>query len=216
VLPWIPAVTFFLIFVLTFFNWVGKYPDGIGVVTQNAWQAAFGYYSLDAAFDQMDQFEVAKDAPGFSVNSFFYLLAFVPIMVVTIAVVVVSILAVKMPPAIQNVWSWRFLAVGVLTLIPLFFLALQNLAGFPLEDKARTKIEEKNKGDKKAAGNNEINIKKVDIKEGQEIGAESLARTRIRSLVILLHFIATAGAFLAFWVERRGPSRPLPRFEMLW
>jgi hypothetical protein len=221
VLPWIPAACFFLIFVLTFFSWVGMYPGGIGVVTQNAWQAAFGYYSIDGAYEEMSvedgkKFNADKDAPGFSIIAFFYILAFLPIMVVTIAVAVVSVLKINLPPQVQNFWAWRYLAVGALTLIPLFFLFLQSMFGFPLENKAQANIDQQFKDDRTAAGSNPIKISKVDITEGVALATRALSRTRARSFVILFHLIATIGALLAFWLERRGPNRPLPRFEMLW
>jgi hypothetical protein len=197
------------------------YPGGIGVVTQNAWQATFGYYSIDAAFEEMKEedgkrFDAAKDAPGFSVIALFYVLSFMPIMLVTIAVAVVSVLKIKLPPAVQSLWAWRFLAVGALTLIPLFFLFLQSMAGFPLEDKAHANIDQQFKDDRKAAGTNEIKIRKVEIAEGVTLASRGLIRTKARAIVILLHLIATVGSLLAFWLERRGPNRPLPRFEMLW
>jgi len=197
------------------------YPGGIGVVTQSAWQATFGYYSIDPAFDEMKEdegkkFDPAKDAPGFSVNAFFYLLSFMPIMLVAIAVAAVSVLKINLPPPVQSLWGWRFLAVGVLTFIPLFFLFLQSMAGFPLEDKVQANLDQQFKEKLRDAKSNEIKIKKVEIEEAVELASRGLARTRARSFVILLHLVATVGALMAFWLERRGPNRPLPRFEMLW
>jgi hypothetical protein len=220
VLPWIPAVAFFLIFVLTFFTWVGWYPGGIGVVTQNAWQATFGYRTLDAAFDEMKTddaklFDATNDEPGFSVISFFYLLTFIPIMLATFAVVAASAIPIKLPPALQPFWSWRFLAIGALTLIPLLFLLFQCLAGFPVEDKARAKVEKEFKERHKDA-TTDIRIKQVEIREGMMYGSYGVGRMRAHSLVILLHVLATVCALFAFWIERRGANRPLPRFEFLW
>src|SRR5262249_54221653 len=50
-----PALLF-LVFILTFFSWVGFYPGGFPVDTQNAWQATFGSASTDTDLAQ------AKDA----------------------------------------------------------------------------------------------------------------------------------------------------------
>jgi hypothetical protein len=197
------------------------YPGGIGVVTQNAWQVAFGSYSIDAAYDEMKEdegklFEREKHEPSFSFNGFFYLLVFIPVMLLTIAAAVVSVLKINLPPVVQNFWAWRFLAVGALTLIPLFFLFLQSMAGFPLEDKAQTNIDQQFKDKKTGAKTNEIKIKQVEIEKGVALASRGLIRTKARSLVILLHVFATAGALLAFWLESRGPNRPSPRFEVLW
>jgi hypothetical protein len=35
-------------------------------------------------------------------------------------------------------------------------------------------------------------------------------------LVVILHFTALAGALLDFWLEIRGPSRPVPRIDISW
>src|SRR2546421_3764875 len=50
VLPWIPAGALFLVVGLTFFNWAGMYPDGIGVYRQNAGQAGAGGFCLAPRF----------------------------------------------------------------------------------------------------------------------------------------------------------------------
>ena len=40
-------VALFLVFILTFFPWVGVYPGGVADAWQNAWQATVGGYSID-------------------------------------------------------------------------------------------------------------------------------------------------------------------------
>ena len=60
VLPWLAVGALVLVFVLTFFPWVGFYPGGITVTYQNAWQAAFGSYSVVPEWE--GQSPAAKDA----------------------------------------------------------------------------------------------------------------------------------------------------------
>jgi hypothetical protein len=216
VLMWVPAVALFLIFMLTFFNWVGMYPGGVSAVTQSAWQAAFGSYTLDPVYaGDLDKFDKAKDEPGWSVLTLFYLLSFLPVFLVTVAVLAATQLKIQLPPQIQQIWQWRYLIVAALTLIPLFFLLLQGLAGFPLESKQRDNAASKFAEQRKAA-NTEDKTKKVNILEGEELAKASLRRTSTRTLVVVLQLLASIGALLAFWVERRGPGRPLPRVEALW
>jgi hypothetical protein len=145
----------------------------------------------------------------------FYLLTFLPVLALVIAVILASQLQVKLPPAVLPYWSWRYLVVAGATLIPLFFLLLQSLAGFPLEDKLKGLAVNKYESERKTAKTDD-DIKRLDIEEGMELGKVCLHRTLARSLVVLLQLVAPIGALLAFWVERRGTGRPLPRFEALW
>jgi hypothetical protein len=216
VLTWIPAVSLFLVFILTFFNWVGMYPGGVSAVTQSAWQAAFGSYSLDPVYaGDLDRFDKTKDDPGWSIPTLFYLLSFLPVFLITVAVLAATQLKVQLPPQIQQFWQWRYLVVAALTLVPLFFLLLQGLAGFSLEKQQKAKAAS-NHAEQRKAANTDDKTKKVDILEGEEFAKAALRRTSTRTLVVLLQLLATIGALLAYWVERRGPSRPLPRIEALW
>jgi hypothetical protein len=222
VLAWIPAASLFLIFILTFFTWVGSFPGGVGVYTQSAWQVFWGGSSIDPVYkkdvfeDQFrNPFDEKQDMPSFSFLTFCYLFTLVPVMVAVIAITVASQLKLKLPPVVEKVWEWRYLAVGVLTAVPLFFLLLQSLAGFPLEDKLKS-LAIKPHASARSNAKTDDEIKKVDILEGKEIGALCLHRTWARSFAVLLQLLATACAFLAYWMDRRGPSRPAPRLEFLW
>jgi hypothetical protein len=223
VLAWIPAVSFFLIFVLSFFAWVGLYPGGVDVYSQNAWQAAFGSPSNpDPVFETQifedlvnRKFDSKKDTPSMAVLTLFYLLAFLPIFVMVIAVTAATQLKVKLPPVVEPIWAWRYLAIAGLTLIPVFFLMLQSLVGYPLEDKAKSFVNDRYKADRDSAKTEDAK-KKVDILEGMGDGSLCPRRTLARSLVVLFHLLAPICAALAYWVERRGTSRPLPRMELLW
>jgi hypothetical protein len=220
----VPAGALFLIFILTFFTWVGSFPGGVGVYTQNAWQVFYGGSSVDPVYkekifsDQFgDPFDEKHDTPSFSYLAFFYLFTLVPVMVAVIAITVANQLQLKLPPAIEKVWEWRYLAVGVLTAVPLFFLLLQSLASFPLEDKLNElAVKKASSGRSSTKPTTDDEIKKVEILDGKEIGALCLHRTWARSLVVFLQLLTTACAFLAYWMDRRGPSRPAPRLEFLW
>jgi hypothetical protein len=45
--------------------------------------------------------------------------------------------------------------------------------------------------------------------------AEDFATVWLRNAVCL-HFIALIGLALEFWLQRRGPSRPMPRIDIEW
>jgi hypothetical protein len=35
-------------------------------------------------------------------------------------------------------------------------------------------------------------------------------------LSVLLHLFASLSAALVFWMDKRGPSHPVPRLELMW
>src|SRR5205823_5545966 len=67
VLQYVAPVSVVLIFILQLFPWVGIYPGGVPVVTQGAWGAAFGSYSVDHDLISYNPFQETKDKPGVSV-----------------------------------------------------------------------------------------------------------------------------------------------------
>src|SRR5262249_26778383 len=56
VVRWIGPIALIVLFVLTFFPWVGSYPGGIGAYTQNGWQTMAHGLTTDP---------VAEEALGF-------------------------------------------------------------------------------------------------------------------------------------------------------
>ena len=217
-----------LIFVLQFFPWVGVYPGGVEAVTQNAWQAAFGLYSADldltsvtgktSIYPLMSEEEAKKkddvpNKPGLSVLVLFYLFPFFLVtFVATLAVAALPFVKVPLPPQVQQLLPWRWAIVAGLNALLLLFLLMQLLLGFSLETNARTWID--NRPEVKAEPSNNADKKKAEAKRGEML--EWLQRTLWLKLVVLLHIVATASAALVYWIEKRGPSRPLPRIELMW
>ena len=141
-------VALLIVLVLSFFAWTGLYPGGVADVTQNMWQAAFGGYSVDT--DIGDPFSTKKDetatpmpfgggdlkpnAPGLNILLLFYLLLFIPTLVVTAACVALAFVPPSATAALHAVLPWRWGIVAVLNLILLLFLVLQMVFGFSLEN----------------------------------------------------------------------------------
>jgi hypothetical protein len=214
VLAWIPPVCLLLVFVLLFFNWVGLYPGGVPADTQNAWQAAFGLWTADPDVEPLLPALKDKDnQPGVSVLTIFYLLLFFPGLAVTVASVVITMINVKLPPAVQNLLPWRWGIVAAANLILLLFLGLQVVLGFSLDSRYGDWVERKVKGDSTEAKNTPQK-KKEEVDRGHYY--EALVHTVWLRLVILLHLVAIAAAALMFWISQRGTHRPMPKLELLW
>jgi hypothetical protein len=220
VLPWIAPVCLFLVFFLSFFPWVGHFYGGYPVLTQSAWQAAFGGYTLDDVVDNKthwDKDTKPEDKPGAGVVMIFFLfLGLLPAVLVGIAVALLPRLQTqfRMPPGVAIMLPWRWLIVAGVTAVPLLFLSLQVVTPFSIESKTRASVERENAGERKGA--NAIDAKWIDIKEQHAIAEAGLRRTWYLRLSFLLLVISAAAAALAHWIEHRGPSRPLPRIEILW
>lgn len=213
VLPWIAPACLLLVFFLQFFNWVGLYPGGIPADTQNAWQAAFGLWTPDADVEPLlPALKDKETQPGASVLTIFYLLLFFPVLAVTVASVVITMIHVKLPPGVEKILPWRWGIVAAANLVLLLFLGLQVLLGFSLDSRYGEWVDKKVKGDSTEAKNT-VQKKKEEVDRGHYL--EALCHTIWLRLVIVLHLVAIISAALMFWIAQRGTHRPMPKLELL-
>jgi hypothetical protein len=217
VLQYVAPVAVFLIFVLTFFAWVGIYPGGVAQDTQNAYQAAFGGYTPDPDIPAANLEKELQ--PGWNFLLIFYLLLFFPTFLATIACLALSFVPpATLPSAVHQVLPWRWGIVSALNLVLFLFLALQLVPflGFSIENKvigafeaSMAKAAKEREG--KAPTTQEVREEAI----GRGMIHQQLCRTYALNLVVLCHILAIAGAGLTFWVQRRG-ARPAPRIDSLW
>lgn len=232
ILQWVPVVAVVLIFFLQFFPWVGVYPGGVPAVTQTAWDAAFGLYTADPDMKKLfrivtpaeaadnnekkskDETKEVSNAPGFGPLTFFYLIPFFLLtLVFTIFVAAQPYLTMKLPPQVEQVLPYKWSILAGLNVILLLFLTLQLLLNFSLESSVANWIETKPEF-KKDKDPSTPEVKERDAKIGKELA--SIRRTNYLRLAFFLHIVATAAAGLVYWVERRGPGKPLPALELKW
>jgi hypothetical protein len=128
----------------------------------------------------------------------------------TIAAIVIDRVPVKLPPAVQKFMPWRWGIVAAVNLIVFLFLGLQLLVGFQMESNYRDWVD-KNVGKHPAAST----PPQVNAAE-RGMAFDCMRYTSALRLAVLLHLVAIVCAALAFWVERRGKDRPLPRLELMW
>ncbi len=229
---WVAVAAALLVVVLSFFPWVGYFPGGMGTHTQSAWQAAFGGESVDKDLAEFIEkknplFERPADdkkSPGPGANGLLivYVLLLIPVLLVTGAVAVWSVLPRELPPAVQQLKPWRWGIVAALALVALLFLVLQMVTGFTLERSLQDR-----------ADRAESEMKK-DFQEGKE-GKQPLApgskegralrmlrglllsplqRTGALRAASSLHLLLVLSAVIMFWLERRG-NKPRPRIDVL-
>jgi hypothetical protein len=214
ILPYIPVGALVLVFFLTFFPWVGSYPGGIGVLTQNAWQAAFGSVTADTG---ITTFPVSPEDfhPGVSAWTLLALLTVLVALAIAVALVVMPRTQVKLPPQVQHYWPWRMLILAGVAALPLILLTLQMLVGFALETKASDEAGAAAR-ERRAASKGEPAVRNAEVEEGMAVGRLGLHRTLALRLAYLCLLVAVLTALLEYWLDRRGANRPLPRVELLW
>lgn len=214
VLPWLAPVCLLLVFFLQFFTWLGLYPGGVASVTQNAWQAAFGSYSMDPNLPHPAISKENKETePHVSVLTLFYLILFIPILLITIAGIVLPLLPVKLPPGVERFWPWRWGIIAAANLILFLFLFLQLLLGFSLESRYADWVDKQVKTDSKESKDLPHQMRE-DSERGKYL--QDLYRTIWLKLAVFLHLLAILGAAMMYWIDRRGAARPLPQLELRW
>lgn len=231
VLQWVPAACMLLVFVFLFFPWLGIYPGGVTYINQSAWGAAFGATPEDdrdlrkkREFKMINEEEIKanKDRdeksrmkdyrPSISVLALFYVLLFVPFMLITIALAVLPLLKINLPPAVAQFLPWRFGIVAAFNALLLLFLGLQLVLNFSLENNFKDYVN--NVPELKTEGKDTAETKEIEVRRGTALDA--LERTIWLRLTVFLHVVAIVAAALVFWINKRGDHKPVPKLELMW
>jgi hypothetical protein len=217
IVPWIAPVCLLFVLIFSFFPWVGYYFGNYGVVTQSAWGAAFGGYSVDELYDSKANWE--KDTPADSkpgagaLMLLFLIFGLIPAVLTAAVVAALPELKkhVHLPPGLVMAEPWRWLILTGVTLVALLFLFLQIVTSFSIESRTRDQVAKAREKDR-ISGTKSL----ADIEEARALASTGLRRTIYLRFTFILLILAAAGAATAHWLEHRGPGRPLPRFEILW
>lgn len=215
VLGWIPVACFTLVFLLTFFNWVGMYPGGYRAYTQNGWEAAFGSLDSNNFAEEVLKLEaeLAKRTP--------WNLLLVPFLLGLLLLLAVAWAerALRDPgrvpaPAVAQFWRYRFAAIAGLGALLFGLLAFQTRIGFGLETAVRKLAAEKYDAELQSADNSAAK-QKVAVKEGREVASYQLHTTSWLALAVAALLVGVATAALKFWLDTRG-TKPPPRVSLTW
>lgn len=224
VLQWIVPAGLLLILVLHFFPWVRVAAGSVTLASQGAYGTAFGSYSLDEELEKIDKDskgEMTKridEKLGTSVLMILYILLFWPTFLITVAFLILTLLRIQLPAALQGVMRWRWGIVAALNMLLFLFLVLQLLIGFSAEAAIREDVEKGDIADmKKLASSGAPSSAKTKVEDAIEGVVLSLVKRSFwLQLAFWLHILVTVSAALLFWIEQRGSMRPFPRLEMQW
>ena len=145
---------------------------------------------------------------------FFYFLLLLIALLLVLAPLVVTHGTLKLPPIVQQYWSWRLAALGTSLAIAFVIVLAQNWIGFGVEKAVAGHVDTALESEHNAATTPEKQ-EVYNIHRGMEIGRYGLQRTAWHRLAMLLQILALVGVCLEIWLERRGP-RPLPRADFHW
>jgi hypothetical protein len=238
ILQWVPPAALFLTFILLWFPWVGVYPGGVPMVTQTAFGVAGGRYTENPGMgaywfpDNVTEKEthavkftmttdkdldvdkkIPDNRPGVSLLTLFYLLLFIPTLLITIAAVVLPYTQVRLPPQVEQLMPWRWAIITGLAAVVLLFLVLQLLLNFSLESRMKAWF------DAQPGQQNKENMPvqarlRAEADRGVFVG--SLERTWPLRLSVTLHVLAVLAAAVVFWHRQRGEAAPVPKAELRW
>jgi len=221
IVPWLAPAALALVFVLTFFPWVGSYPNGTPVYTQSAWNAATGNFWVNPLGDSIDTIRHREDAllkqKSGSVLMMLYLLLLIIAVLLAIAERLVPWLGGTIPDVFRPAWPHRQVILAGLCAALFVLLAGVMTFGFGLEREASAAAEEANPpvqtvdSVKGPARQSEERIRL--LRRDLELGSYALDRTFWLHLVVAAHVIALLGAAAALWIDR-NPGRPDPRLEL--
>jgi hypothetical protein len=157
--------------------------------------------------------DTPDNRPGVSLLTLFYLLLFIPTLIITVAAVVLPYTQVKVPPQVEQLMPWRWAIITGLTAVLLLFLVLQLFVNFSLESKMKAWYDAQAGQQKKEDMATQARLRS---EADRGIFLESLERTTLLKLSVTLHVLAVLAAALVFWSGQRGEAAPIPKAELRW
>jgi hypothetical protein len=215
VIRWIPAGALFLAFLLTFFSWNGLYPAGYPAYTQNAWQGVLASISRDAVAD--DELKLGAELDDRVRTSWWllpYLLFLLPTLALALAGPIIDVTKLKIPPAVEHLWRFLPVVLGVLTIGVLIFLLAQWATSLGLQRAINDKIEA-DWADRKAQANTPDKMQRWEMNVAAQKGAFHVRTTPWLRLAVLAHLLAAIAIAAEAGLMLRG-NKPAPRVGAMW
>jgi predicted Zn finger-like uncharacterized protein len=221
---WVPAVCLSLAFLLTLFKWVGAFPAGYTIYSQNAWQALFANFSTDRVGEEKVFHKAAAINERIRPNMWLLPYFLVVIAAIPLAWAIHFAAPERLPSAVRRVWHHRARILTGLAVAALVLLLLQMAVGFGLkeairrlaaDDFAAQPADVAHPGRTPDEAKTPEEEKIIEIGIARELGQYHLGGTWWLDLVLLAHVLAVAAIAIEHWLIRRG-NRPVPRIGMAW
>lgn len=217
-LDWVPAACFTLILLTTFFSWVGTYPGGVRVYSQNPWSALTGGVTTSNLPEDLIQDEKYLET---AISGNRWLIIYFPML---LAALLLSWLAclirnpnintIPGPLAwLPKIWDQRFLIISAISASLLFLILIQTWSGYGLETAIKQKVNEQYAKQLEAAASSTPKRQAVEVQMGAELGRYQLQGTTPLNTAIVLHAVALLAILGSSWMHKRG-NKPHPRISV--
>jgi hypothetical protein len=211
VVPWIAPACLLLVFVLLWFPWVGQYQASIPVNIQTGWGTMLGSSTVHELWAHSNEYTAPTDFSLMNGLMLLFFLALLLALPLSIAAAVLPMVQVSLPPQVEQFKHFRWALVAIVILGAFLLLTLQLVMHFSIETQVRDRIAKDFQG--KLEGDQMTADK---LKYAADITKAGLQRTSYLRLAWYLCVLAVLAALLQFWLDRRGPAAPPPRFDLRW
>jgi len=221
---WVPAVCLSLALLLTLFKWVGAFPAGYTVYSQNAWQALFATFSSDRVGEEKVFHKASAISDRTRPNMLLLLYLLILIAAILLALAIHFAAPERLPSTVRRVWHHRAQILTGLAVAALVVLLLQMAIGFGLsnaihrlaaDDFAAQAADATHPARTAAEAKTPEEEKIVEIGIARELGQYHLGSTSWLDLALLAQVLAVAAIAIEHWLIRRG-NRPVPRIGVAW
>jgi hypothetical protein len=211
VVAWIPAVCLTVVFVMTFFPWVGCYTGGSAVYSQRPWGAMFGSSPY-----RNFRLEAAGTIPGGWLDNmpsdWKVLLPCFLVLLVALSFAwsercFRSFEPRSVPPLVK-LWPWRNAIVGGGSAIVLMLLLVQWGNGFGMERAIRQHISERFADRREKAGTSQDKLATLEYDEEQAFGAYNVEHTSWMYLALLAAVVAVGAVGIRAGLDGRAGKPP--------
>jgi hypothetical protein len=214
VIAWFPAALLTIVFVLTFFPWVGSFAGGSSVYWQEPWRAAIGSVGRNFAVEKA----IAIPTNWLNnVHSDWYLMIpYLLFLIIGLIVVWAERLAHwfdprRLPP-LRKIWPYIQSIIGALLLV-LFILSLVQIAnGFGMERAIRKTVSDQfaERREEAAKKQDESVLASINYEADMTYNSYNIERTTWLYLALLCNLLAILAMALVLVLERRG-NKPAPK-----
>lgn len=217
VLAWVPLAGLILAVVFACFPWVGAYPGGVRVFSQNGWEAWTGSYTANTLAEAVPDLKAADAALKATVNSSAVLWLYFPLLLLSLAAAVAD-RVLKNPDAttlpgplawLPRVWPVRHRVLAVAAAVLLGLAVIEDVRGFGLESAVRGIAAGKVEADVKAADTDNAKVI-TRVKAGMEAGRFQIAYGNAVYALLAAHAAVLLAAGYRAW---RGPDAT-PRLDV--
>ena len=217
-LDWVPAACFTLILIATFCSWVGTYPGGVRVYSQNPWFALTGGVSTNTLPEELlaDEKYLEAAVTGNRWLIIYFPMLFAALLLSWLACLVrnPNINTIPGPLAwLPKIWDQRFLIITAISASLLCLILIQTWSGYGLETAIKQKVNEQYAKQLEAATSSTPKTQTVNAVMGAELAKYQLQGTIPLNTAIALHVVALLAILGSSWMHNRG-NKPHPRISM--